>query len=271
MTVDGALAGARALGIDRLDAMLMLAHRLMRSREWLLAHPDVVLDAAAVASFEADCRRRADDVPLAYLTGEREFHGLALSVSPAVLVPRPDTETLADWAVERVAAWPASPAPRVVDLGSGSGALALAIARACPHAEVTATDISAEALAVASANAQRLGLRVRFCRGDWWQAVTGEDFDLAVSNPPYVAADDPHLQALRHEPRQALVAGDNGLAALRQVVSGARAHRVGWLLLEHGWNQAAAVHGLLSQAGFADIETRRDLNGQARCTGGRMP
>jgi release factor glutamine methyltransferase len=271
MTVDGALAGARALGIDRLDATLLLAHRLMRSREWLLAHPDAPLEATIVAGFETDCRRRADNVPLAYLTGKREFHGLALSVGPAVLVPRPDTETLADWAIERVAAWPATPHPRVVDLGTGSGALALAIAAACPHAEVTATDVSAEALAVASGNAQRLGLRVRFRHGDWWQAVAGDDFDLAVSNPPYVAADDPHLPALRHEPRQALVAGDNGLAALRQIVSGARAHRVGWLLLEHGWKQADAVHNLLSQAGLADIETRRDLHGQARCTGGRLP
>jgi release factor glutamine methyltransferase len=271
MTVDGALTRARSLGLDRLDAMLLLAHHLRRSREWLLAHPDVRLDAAVVTGFEADCHRRADDVPLAYLTGEREFHGLALRVGPAVLVPRPDTETLADWAIERVAAWSAAPRPRVVDLGTGSGALALAIAAACPHAEVTATDVSAEALAVASGNAQRLGLRVRFRHGDWWQAVAGESFDLAVSNPPYVAAEDPHLNALRHEPRRALVAGENGRAALRQIISGARAHRVGWLLLEHGWNQADAVHSLLSQASFADLETRRDLHGQARCTGGRLP
>jgi release factor glutamine methyltransferase len=186
------------------------------------------------------------------------------------LVPRPDTETLADWGIERLATLPMTPRPRVVDLGSGSGAIALAIAAACPHADVTATDVSADALAVASGNAQRLGLGVHFRRGDWWHAVAGESFDLAVSNPPYVAADDPHLHALRHEPRQALVAADNGLAALRQIVSGARAHGVAWLLLEHGWTQADAVHDLLSQAGFTDIQTRRDLNGQARCTGGRL-
>ena len=270
MTVDGALARARALGIERLDAMLLLAHHLMRSREWLLAHPDDTLDADAQAGFEADCRRRADDVPLAYLTGRREFHGLALSVGPDVLVPRPDTETLADWAIERVAALPATPCPRVVDLGTGSGALALAIAAACPHAEVTATDASEPALAVASGNAQRLGLPVRLRHGDWWEAVAGERFDLAVCNPPYVAADDPHLPALRHEPRQALVAGDGGLAALRRVVTHARAHLAGWLLLEHGWDQADAVHTMLSQSGFVDIEAHRDLHGQWRCTGGRL-
>jgi release factor glutamine methyltransferase len=269
-TVEAALGRARATGIERLDAMLLLAHRLKRSREWLLAHPDATLDASVLARFEADCRQRADDVPLAYLTGEREFHRLALNVSPAVLVPRPDTETLADWAIERVAAWPAASRPRVVDLGTGSGALALAIAASCPHADVTATDASAEALAVASTNAQRLGLRVRLRHGDWWQAVAGECFDLALSNPPYVAEDDPHLHALRHEPRQALVAGDNGLAALRRIVAGARVHRLGWLLLEHGWNQASAVQSLMSQAGFCEIETRRDLQGQPRCTGGRL-
>jgi len=270
MTVDGALAVARTLGIERLDAMLLLAHHLKRSREWLLAHPDATLDRAAQARFEADSRRRADAVPLAYLTGVREFRGLALNVGTAVLVPRPDTETLADWAIEVVAAMPATPRPRVVDLGTGSGALALAVAAACPHADVTATDASETALAVASANAQRLDLSVHFRLGDWWQAVAGQSFDLAVSNPPYVAADDPHLNALRHEPRQALVAGDGGLAALRQIVAHARADLVGWLLLEHGWDQADAVHKLLSQAGFSDIETRRDLQGQRRCTGGRL-
>jgi release factor glutamine methyltransferase len=270
MTVDRELRLARALGIERLDATLLLAHHLNQSREWLLAHPDATLDTATAAAFESDCRRRADDVPLAYLTGKREFHGLALSVNPAVLVPRPDTETLADWAIERVAAWPGTRRPRVVDLGTGSGALALAIAAASPHAEVTATDVSAEAVAVASGNAQRLGLPVRFRHGDWWQAVAGESFNLAVANPPYVAADDPHLHALRHEPRHAVVAADNGLAALRRIVAGARDHLAGWLLLEHGWGQADAVHDLLVEAGFADIETRRDLHGQRRCTGGRL-
>jgi release factor glutamine methyltransferase len=268
MTVHGALERAHVLGIERLDSMLLLAHRLMCSREWLLAHPDATLDAAMQGAFEADCHRRADNVPLAYLTGQREFHGLALHVDSAVLVPRPDTETLADWAIECLGAWHSTARPRVVDLGTGSGALALAIAAACPDADVTATDVSAEALTVASGNAQRHGLRVRFRHGDWWHAVAGERFDLAVSNPPYVAAGDPHLHALRHEPRQALVAGTDGLAALRRIVAGARDRLDGWLLLEHGWDQADAVHDLLAKAGFADIQTRRDLHGQQRCTGG---
>lgn len=271
MTVDGALALARSLGLERLDAMLLLAHHLKRGREWLMAHPDAAVDDTAQSDFEADCRRRADDVPLAYLTGVREFRGLALSVSPAVLVPRPETETLADWAIELIAALPTTPAPRVVDLGTGSGALALAIAAACPHADVTATDASQAALNVASANAQRLGLNVRVRHGDWWHAVAGERFDLAVSNPPYVAADDPHLHALRHEPQQALLAGDSGLAALRRIVSDAQLCLSGWLLLEHGWNQAEAVQELLSSAGFSNIETRLDLPGRQRCTGARLP
>jgi len=271
MTVERALAVARALGVERLDAMLLLAHHLRRSREWLLAHPEADVDAALQSRFEADCRRRADDVPLAYLTGVREFRGLALDVSPAVLVPRPDTETLADWAIERLAASTGTPPPRVVDLGTGSGALALAVAAACPHAAVTATDASEAALAVASANAQRLGLTVRFRLGDWWAAVPDERFDLAVSNPPYIAAADPHLRALRHEPRWALVAGEDGLAELRRIVASAHTHLRGWLLLEHGWDQADEVNRLLAEAGFIDIQTRHDLQGRRRCTGGRLP
>lgn len=267
MTVEAALALARALGIERLDAMLLLAHHLACSREWLLAHPEAAVDASAQQVFEADCRRRADDVPLAYLTGTREFRGLLLHVTPSVLVPRPDTETLADWAIECLAVSGAK-RPRVVDLGTGSGALALAIAAACPQAEVTATDASEAALAVAADNARRLGLPVRFRHGDWWQAVADERFDLALSNPPYVAVGDPHLLALRHEPQQALVAGEDGLAAFRRIVSQAGRHVSGWLLLEHGWEQAAAVHRLLSEAGFRGIETRRDLHGLPRCTGG---
>jgi release factor glutamine methyltransferase len=268
MTVEASLALARTLGVGRLDAMLLLAHHMARSREWLLAHPEATVDASAQRGFEADCRRRADEVPLAYLTGTREFRGLVLRVTPSVLVPRPDSETLADWAIECLGVSGAE-RPRVVDLGTGSGALALAIAAACPQAEVTATDSSEAALAVAADNARRLGLPVRFRQGDWWQAVADERFDLALSNPPYVAAGDPHLRALRHEPQQALVAGNDGLAALRQIVSQARRHVSGWLLLEHGWEQAAAAHRLLSDAGFSDIEMRRDLHGLSRCTGGR--
>lgn len=267
MTVEQALAAARARGLSRLDTSLLLAYRLRQPREWLIAHPSEELDVQALAEFEADCRRRADDVPLAYLTGRREFMGLELAVTPAVLVPRPETETLAQWAIERVRALPMA-RPRVIDLGTGSGALALAIASACPRAEVTATDYSAAALAVAAANAERLGLAVRFAEGDWWRPVDGQRFDLAVCNPPYVAADDPHLPALRHEPRGALVGGATGLTELARLIGQAADHLNGWLLLEHGWNQAEAVTRLLSSAGFRQIETRPDLAGLPRCSSG---
>jgi len=268
MTVAQALAAAQALGLSRLDAALLLAHRLQRQREWLIAHPDATVSAQALAAFNADCRRCGDGVPLAYLTGRRAFMDLELEVTPAVLVPRPETETLAHWAIERLRALP-STKPRVIDLGTGSGALALAIASACPHAEVTATDCSAAALAVASANAARLGLPVRFAEGDWWRAVGDARFDLAVCNPPYIAVGDPHLAALQHEPQGALVAGAMGLDALTQVIEQAAAHLDGWLLLEHGWNQADGAIRLLSRAGFDRIETRLDLGGLPRCSGGQ--
>ena len=268
MNVEQALVRAQALGLGRLDAALLLAHRLRRRREWLLAHGMDEVDPGVVALFDADCLRRADGVPVAYLTGQREFMGLTLGITADVLVPRPETETLAEWAIERLRALPQS-RPRVVDLGTGSGALALAIASACHRADVTATDASLAALAVARANAERLGLAVRFADGDWWSAVGEARFDLAVSNPPYVAAGDPHLRALRHEPQAALVAGAQGLDALAQVVVAAPRHLTGWLLVEHGWNQADAVRRLMSDVGFRNVETRADLNGLPRCTSGQ--
>lgn len=270
MNVEQALATARGLGLPRLDATLLLAHHVQRRREWLLAHPQAEVEAPAIESFDLDCRRRVDGVPLAYLIGRREFMGLELLVSPDVLVPRPDTEILAEWAIEHLRSRPTGSAkPRVVDLGTGSGALALAIAAACPHADVTATDRSAAALAVARANGHRLGLNVRFAEGDWWSAVGDARFDLAVANPPYIAEDDPHLAALRHEPQRALVAREAGLRELATIVSGAQPHVSGWLLVEHGWNQADDVKRLMSSAGFSDLETRADLNALPRCTGGR--
>lgn len=269
MNVERALAAARALGLTQLDAALLLGHRLQRRREWLIAHPSAALEARAFEAFDADCRRRADGVPVAYLTGRREFMGLELLVNSQVLVPRPETETLAQWAIERLQGTPAGAQPRVIDLGTGCGALALAVAATCPHAEVTATDASAAALAVARANARRLGLDIRFAEGDWWSAAGAGRFDLAVANPPYIAEGDPHLTALRHEPQHALVSGETGLHALERVIEDAPRHLLGWLLLEHGWNQAADAKRLMSLAGFTDIETRQDLNGQPRCTGGR--
>ncbi|MCI1192484.1 peptide chain release factor N(5)-glutamine methyltransferase [Calidifontimicrobium sp. SYSU G02091] len=272
LTVDAILAQAHALGVDRLDAQLLIAHRLQQSRSWVIAHGDDVLDTATAQAVRADLQRRADGVPLAYLTGWHEFHGLALRVTPAVLDPRPDTETLADWALELLAGELAAlPAPQVVDLGTGSGAIALAVAHGCPRAVVRAVDASADALAVARANGERLGLPVQWLLGDWWQPVGAPAVDLAVANPPYIAAADPHLPALRHEPLQALSPGVDGLAALRAIVEGASAHlcRGAWLLLEHGHDQADAVRRMLAAAGFDAVATRRDLAGHERCTGGR--
>ena len=269
-TVGAALAQARALGLDRIDAQLLLGHHLQRDRAWLIGHDGDPLDAATATAFGADCQRRAAGEPLAYLVGEREFHGLRLQVTPDVLVPRPDTETLVDWALALLREHPTE-APRVLDLGTGSGAIALAVAHRHPAAQVTATDLSAAALAVAQANARRLGLPLAWARGGWWQALPADArFDLVLSNPPYIAGDDPHLAALRHEPALALTPGGDGLGALREIVAGAPAHLVsgGWLLLEHGWDQADAVAALLRSAGFEAIETRCDIEDRPRCTGG---
>ena len=276
-TVGRALESARALGVDRLDAHLLLGHVLGQSRAWLLAHGDDALAGDLAIAFEALARRRAAGEPFAYLVGEREFHGLRLAVSDAVLVPRPDTETLVDWALALLQGeLRGTPAPAVLDLGTGSGAIALALKNGCPRARVWAGERSADALAVARANAARLGLELRFAHGDWWDALAGEAdvpaFDLVVSNPPYIAADDPHLAALTHEPLSALVAADDGLADIARIATGARdrLHAGGWLLFEHGWTQAAAVQAILRRAGFGDIETRMDIEGRARCSGGRL-
>jgi release factor glutamine methyltransferase len=270
-SVRQALAAARAQGVDRLDAQLLLAHHLQQPRAWLIAHDDTLLTLAQADAFAADTRRRADVVPLAYLTGRREFHGLELHITPAVLDPRPDTETLVDWALERIAGLQA---PDVVDLGTGSGAIALAIKHACPQARVLATDASADALEVARANAARLGLAVEFAQGDWWQAVGARPpLHLVVSNPPYIREHDPHLEALRHEPRDALTAGADGLDAIRTLVGGAASRLTagGWLLLEHGHDQAAAVQALLAAHGYEALGQRHDLAGHIRCSGGRRP
>jgi len=273
-TVTQALATARAAGVDRLDAQLLLGHVLQKDRGWLVAHDQDELPPDALAGFQALWRRSAAGEPTAYLLGEREFHGLTLQVSPAVLVPRPDTETLVDWALELLAGELADrTVPQVVDLGTGSGAIALAVKHRWPAAALTALDASEAALAVASANAQRLGLAVRLLHSNWWQAVAGSTFDLALSNPPYIAGDDPHLAALQHEPRSALTPEGDGLAAIRSLVADAPPQlRPGaWLLIEHGWDQAEAVQALLQGAGFAQIQTRHDLAGHGRCTGGRRP
>jgi len=276
-TVAAALASARALGVERLDAQLLLAHTLGRTRAWLLAHDEDALTAEQRAAFEALAGRRAAGEPFAYLVGEREFHGLMLSVTKAVLVPRPDTETLVDWALELLQReLHDTPAPAVLDLGTGSGAIALALKNRCPRARVWAGERSAEALAVARANAARLALEVRFAPGDWWAALEevadAPVFDLVVSNPPYIVENDPHLAELAHEPAAALVSDGDGLGDISRIAAGAhgRLRAGGWLLVEHGWEQAPAVAGILRRAGFGDVATRTDIEGRARCTGGRL-
>ena len=272
LSVADALVRARAAGVDRLDAQRLLAHALARSRSWLLAHDDALLDADQVRWLQACLIRHADGEPLAYLLGEQEFHGLTLSVNPDVLVPRPDTEVLVNWALELLGcALAGIEHPAVVDLGCGSGAIALSVKHAQPRAAVIGTDNSDAALTVARANALQLGLDVGFVHGSWWGAVPAQRFQLALANSPYIAAGDPHLPALRHEPAGALSPGGDGLDALRQIVQGAAPHAVpgGWLLLEHGHDQAQAVQRLLGAAGLESIETRRDLGGRPRCTGGR--
>jgi release factor glutamine methyltransferase len=266
------MAQARALGLDRLDAQLLLSQLLQKPRPWLIAHDDAALSPAQHEAFVAGCRRRADGEPLAYLLGEREFHGLMLRVSPAVLIPRADTETLVDWALQLLAT-PLAQAPEVADLGTGSGAIALVLKHRHPAARVCAVDCSAPALAVARANAAHHGLQVEWQLGDWWQPLHGQRFHLVVSNPPYVAEDDPHLAALQHEPALALTPGGDGLSALAEIVEGApqHLHDGGWLLLEHGHEQADAVRRLLADAGFESVQTRCDLAGRPRCCGGRRP
>ncbi|WP_298233160.1 peptide chain release factor N(5)-glutamine methyltransferase [uncultured Azohydromonas sp.] len=271
-TVREALARAKVLGLDRLDAQLLLAHHLQRPRSWLLAHDDAALTPAQRESFAADAARRADGVPIAYLLGQREFHGLLLQVTPDVLDPRPDTETLVEWALELLAGELAAlPAPQVLDLGTGSGAIALAVKHAAPRVRMRALDASAAALAVARRNAQRLGLQMDFTLSDWWSALAPPRLHLALSNPPYIDGNDPHLAQLRHEPLQALTPGPDGMAAIECIVDGAPAHLEpgAWLLLEHGFDQGDAARQVLQRRGFTAVATRRDLAGQERCSGGR--
>ena len=304
-----ALLEAQSRGLDRLDAQLLLLHALGRAphdRAWLLAHDTDALPPAVQATFDALVQRRSGGEPLAYLTGHKEFFGLDLQIDARVLVPRPDTETLVEWALEvldeasvrsnpalpdaRDTAEPALPgrwyrplegeAPQalrgggisVIDLGTGSGAVALALKHARPGLQVSATDASADALQVAQANAQRLGLAIEFIQGSWLTPIEGR-YHAIVSNPPYIAAQDRHLIDLMHEPLQALASGDDGLDDIRPIIAQARAHLHpgGWLLLEHGYDQAESVRALLSGAGFEEVQSRLDLSGIERCSGGRAP
>ena len=274
LTLHQALTHAQHRGLPRQEANYLLQALLNVDRAWLIRHDDQALTPEQAARFEDWLAQRLDEVPLAYLSGEKEFHGLRLRVTRDTLIPRPDTELLVDWALEHLQALPAQPRPRVVDLGTGSGAIALAVAARHRAAELHMVDRSAAALAVAEDNARRLGLPVQAHLGSWFEPLRGlPPFDLVLSNPPYVAGQDPHLAALRHEPRGALTPEGDGLADLQQLVreAPARLKPGGWLLLEHGWDQAEAVRALLCEQGYQAVETRRDLGDQPRASGGRWP
>jgi release factor glutamine methyltransferase len=267
------LLRAASARIDGTDAQLLLAHALQRPRGWLFAHGDDAVPAAVAEAFAALVGRRLAGEPVAYLTGRRGFWSFDLAVSPATLIPRPETERLVELALERL---PEGTPLRVADLGTGTGAIALALAHERPQARVIATDLSDDALAVARGNARALGLaNVEFRAGSWWAPLQGERFHVVASNPPYIALADPHLAEgdLRFEPAGALSSGADGLDAIRAIVRDAPAHLVagGWLLLEHGWEQGAAVRALLQAEGFDDVRTARDLEDRDRVTLGRHP
>ena len=275
-----ALQAARTLGLDRLDAQLLLLHALGRpnaDRAWLLAHDEDPLPELAADVFRRLSLRRAAGEPLAYIVGYKDFFGLCFAVDARVLVPRPDTETLVQWALDVTEM--AAPEPlRILDLGTGSGAIAVAVAvtlaKNLPDGRLAATvhavDASAAALAVAAVNAKALQANVQFIESHWFDKVSGH-YHVIASNPPYIASADPHLSALTHEPTAALTAGHDGLDDLRQIITQAPAHLLagGWLLLEHGYDQADTVRALLMQRGFAEVHSRQDLAGIVRCSGGQ--
>ncbi|MDO8719189.1 MAG: peptide chain release factor N(5)-glutamine methyltransferase [Polaromonas sp.] len=276
-----ALLAAKTLGLERLDAQLLLLHALGKpsdARAWLLAHDTDLLSDEVAQRYLALTLRRAAGEPLAYIVGYKAFFGLTLQVDARVLVPRPDTETLVQWSLDLLQAPDMPPVTRVLDLGTGSGAVALAIAHGLRAAgrqgKVVAVDASTDALSVARGNARQLELDqdLTFIQSSWLQEVSGY-FQLISSNPPYIASGDPHLAALVHEPLEALTAGMDGLDDLREITRQAPAHLHpgGWLLLEHGYDQADAVRQLLAEQGFIQVQSRRDLAGIERCSGGQWP
>jgi release factor glutamine methyltransferase len=271
MIAAGATIGALqvALPLDPLENRILLCHALGMTRVGLITQSERALTEAEAAALASLVQRRVDGEPIAYIVGQREFYGLDFKVSDAVLIPRPDTELLVELALERLAV-----GGRALDMGTGSGAIAVALAHTRRDARVTALDLSEAALEVARANAAANGAAVRFLRSDWFAALDGETFDVIASNPPYIAAGDEHLAQgdLRFEPVGALTDHADGLAALRVIVAGARKHLAanGWLLLEHGYDQAAQVRALLDAAGYTEVQSWRDLSGIERASGGRI-
>lgn len=276
-----------ASGLARLDAHVLVSAVLGWSRAQQVAHPERELRAADLDRLNALAARLRAGEPMAYVLGEREFYGLMFQVTPDVLIPRPDTELLVDLALQKLDALPPPSASRLLDMGTGSGALAVALAHAREQAEVWALDASAAALAVAQSNAQRLlppqreGGAIHFLQSDWFSALrrsgsASPRFDCIVSNPPYVAQHDPHLPALRHEPALALTGQRpcaDGLDDIRHIVAQAAEflHDDGWLLLEHGYDQAEAVRALLTAQGWRAVFSARDLAGIERVSGGLCP
>lgn len=256
-----------SLPLDPLENRILLCHALTLTRVGLITHSERVLNEDEAARLGALVARRQAGEPIAYIVGQREFFGLPFQVTPAVLIPRPDTELIVELTIERLA-----PRARLLDMGTGSGAIAVSVAHTRPDAAVTALDVSAEALAVAEANARANQANVRFLRSDWFAALENEQFDLIASNPPYIASGDVHLAQgdLRFEPSGALTDFADGLSALRTIIQGAPAHLVagGWLLLEHGYDQAEAVRALLLAAGYGEVQSWRDLGGIERVSGG---
>lgn len=264
-----------ALALDfataRIEVQMLLQQALGVSRAYLIAHADDTIDGEKLAAYQALLQRRLAGEPLAYILGEREFFGLNFMVTPATLIPRPDTELLVELALQCI--------PQggcVLDLGTGSGVIGLSIAHARSDVEATAVDASLDALEVARENARRLSIgNTHFMHSDWFEALAGERFDLIVSNPPYIADGDAHLQQgdLRFEPRSALASGTDGLDDIRRIVADAKEHLNpgGWLLFEHGYDQAEHVRELLAASGYTEVFSARDLAGIERVSGGRNP